>query len=71
MKRNYTFISIIVIFFISTIFSIDAFAGKKKVQLSASETDAEIYIDGKLMGKGNAEVLILSNSCVTVKLWAS
>jgi hypothetical protein len=68
MKRNYTFISIIVIFFISTIFSIDAFAGKKKVQLSASETDAEIYIDGKLMGKGNAEVLILSNSCVTVKV---
>ncbi len=68
MKRNYTFLSIILIFVASTMFSTDAFAGKKKVQLSASETDAEIYIDGKLMGKGNAEVLILSNSCVTVKV---
>jgi len=46
--------------------SFTAMAGKEKVQLSTSETDAEIYIDGKLMGKGNAEVVILSNSCVTV-----
>jgi len=66
MKRNYTLLSIVLVFFVSTIFSVDAFAFKKKVQLSVSEPDAEIYIDGKLMGKGRAEVVILQNSCVTV-----
>ncbi len=68
MKRNYTFLSIVLVFIFSSLISVDAFAGKKKVQLSTSEPDAEIYIDGKLMGKGQAEVLILNNSCVTVKV---
>lgn len=44
-----------------------AFAGKKTVILSTSETDAKIYIDGKLMGNGQAEVVVLSNSCVTIR----
>lgn len=52
----------------SAFFSLDAFAGKKKVQLSVSQQDAEVYIDGKLMGKGQAEVLVLNNSCVTVRI---
>ena len=43
------------------------FAGKKTVILSTSETDAKIYIDGKLMGNGQAEVVVLSNSCVTIR----
>ena len=60
MKRTYTLLSILLIIVLSTTVSLDAFAGKKKVQLSVSETDAEIYIDGKLMGKGNTEVLILT-----------
>ena len=68
MKKNYTLLSLLLIFILSIAFSFDTFAGKKKVQLSISETDAEIYIDGKLMGKGNTEVLILSNSCVTVRV---
>ena len=68
MKINYKILSTVIIFALSTVLSIDAFAGKKTVQLSVSETDAEIYIDGKLMGKGNAQVLILKNSCVTVKV---
>jgi len=68
MKRNYTYLSIVILFTLSTMLSIDAFAGKKAVRLSTSETDAEIYIDGKLMGKGNAEVIVMKNSCVTVKV---
>lgn len=68
MKRNYTLLSIILAFVASTMFSLDAFAGKKKVQFSVSEHDANIYIDGKLMGKGQAEVLILKNSCVSIKV---
>lgn len=68
MKMNYTLLSIILVFVISIVFSFDALAGKKKVQLSISEPDAEIFIDGKLMGKGHVEVLILKNSCVTVRV---
>ena len=43
-------------------------AGKKKVIFSASEPDAQIYIDGKLMGSGQVEVIVLNNSCVTVRV---
>jgi len=43
------------------------FAGKKTILLSTSEPDAEIFIDGKLMGNGQVEVVVLSNSCVTVR----
>ena len=42
-------------------------AGKKTIIFSTSETDAKIFIDGKLMGNGQAEVVVLSNSCVTVR----
>lgn len=65
-RTNYFTIALTLIFFLGSSYSV--FAGKSKVQLSTSETDAEIYIDGKLMGKGNAEVVILSNSCVTVHI---
>lgn len=45
-----------------------AMAGKKSIIFSASESDAKIYIDGKLMGNGQVEVVVMSNSCVTVKV---
>ncbi|MBU2554996.1 MAG: hypothetical protein K9G61_11070 [Bacteroidales bacterium] len=62
------FTGILLTGFLLISFNFSAMAGKEKVQLSTSETDAEIYIDGKLMGKGTAEVVILSNSCVTVHI---
>lgn len=68
MNKNVNLLAILLAFTFTTIFSTEAFAGKKRVKLSASETDAEIYIDGKIMGKGQADVLILKNSCVTVKI---
>lgn len=40
--------------------------GKKKVQVGASETDAEIYVNGKLLGKGSSEVTVPKDDCVTV-----
>ncbi|MCH9660219.1 MAG: hypothetical protein K0U54_04825 [Bacteroidetes bacterium] len=40
--------------------------GKKKVELGTSEGDAEIYINGKLIGKGSAVVTVPSDDCVTV-----
>jgi hypothetical protein len=45
-----------------------AMAGKKKILFSTSEPDAQIYIDGKLMGSGQVEVIVLNNSCVTVRV---
>ena len=44
----------------------DALVGKKKVQVGVSEADAEIHLNGRLVGKGSAEVIVPSNSCVTV-----
>ncbi|AUC82198.1 hypothetical protein [Lacinutrix sp. Bg11-31] len=40
--------------------------GKKKVELGVSESDAEIFINGKLVGKGGTEVTVPKNDCVTV-----
>lgn len=67
-KNQLTLATLLFTFAFSIFFSNDALAGKKIIMLSTSENDAEIYIDGKLMGKGNTEVVVLSNSCVTVKV---
>ncbi len=40
--------------------------GKKKIDLGVSEADAEIHINGRLVGKGNTEVTVPSKACVTV-----
>jgi hypothetical protein len=68
MTKKITFPALLITMLIMLLTPATAFAGKEEVQLSTSETDAEIYIDGKLMGKGSAEVVILSNSCVTVRV---
>ena len=44
----------------------DLYSGKKKVELGTSETDAEIYINGKLVGKGSAVITVPNDDCVTV-----
>jgi hypothetical protein len=45
-----------------------AFAGKKIVKLGVSEPDAKIFIDGKLMGTGQLDIVVLSNSCVNIRV---
>lgn len=40
--------------------------GKKRVQVGVSESDAEIYVNGKLIGKGTTEVTVPKDDCVTV-----
>lgn len=44
----------------------DLYYGKKKIQVSASESDAEIIVNGKTIGKGSAEVLVPKDDCVSV-----
>ena len=44
----------------------DNMVGKRKVELGVSESNAEIYINGKLVGKGSTIVTVPSKDCVTV-----
>ena len=57
-----------VILFTILFFSISAIAGKKEIQFSVSEPDAKIFVDGKLMGTGQLEIIVQSHACVTVKV---
>lgn len=71
MKKILLLLSFIIIGFGTTTatennFEKDAFLGKKKVQIGVSETDAEIYLNGRLVGKGSAEIVVPNDGCVTV-----
>lgn len=44
----------------------DDIVGKKKIELGISESDAEIYVNGKLIGKGSTVITVPSKDCVTV-----
>jgi len=48
--------------------SLSVMAGKKVVRFTCSEPDAKIYVDGKLMGVGQYEVVVQSYTCVVVKV---
>lgn len=40
--------------------------GGKKVEIGCSEPDAQIFVNGKLMGKGSMEIKVPSKSCLTI-----
>jgi len=44
----------------------ETLVGKKKIQLGVSEADAEIHLQGRLVGKGSSEITVPSGGCVTV-----
>ena len=44
------------------------YAGKKVIRLGVSEPDAKISVDGKFMGTGQYDIVILSNSCTNIKV---
>lgn len=48
--------------------SFNSFAGKKVVRFSCSEADAKIFVDGKLMGTGQMEIIVPPYACITVKV---
>lgn len=48
--------------------SFPAIAGKKEVKFSVSEPDAKIYVNNKLVGSGQYEVEVNTNTCVTVRV---
>ena len=59
-------ISFVIIAFVAI--SLTSFAGKKVVRFSCSESDAKIFVDGKLMGNGQLEIIIPSYACIMVKV---
>lgn len=70
MKRKST---ILAIFLMVSLFTFqtgqaadDMVVGKKKIEVGTSESDAEIYVNGKLVGKGSTVVTVPSDDCVTV-----
>jgi len=46
----------------------DAMAAKKKVHFVVSEADAKIFIDGRLMGTGQMDIIVPAYACITVKV---
>lgn len=63
-----TFVKGFLLFLVLTLIGSGAFAGKKIVKLGVSEPDAKIFLDGKLMGSGQLDIVVLSNSCVNIKV---
>jgi len=70
MTKSLNLKSIILLILLTTnlqVFAnLDDFVGKKTIELGASESDAEIFINGKLVGKGSAVVTVPKDDCVTV-----
>lgn len=70
MKTNLNFKTIFLLTLLITTFQVhanfDDLVGKKKIELGASEKDADIYINGKLVGKGSTVVTVPKDDCVTV-----
>lgn len=62
------FAKVFLLFLVLALVSSAAIAGKKVVKLGVSEPDAKIYLDGKLMGSGQLDVVVLSYSCVNIKI---
>ena len=51
----------------NTILLDKSYYGKKKVEVGASEIDAEIYANGKIIGKGSVEITVGNDDCVIVE----
>jgi len=65
---KYLTLKIILSFILIIGISFASFAGKKKVLVSSSEPDAAIYSNGIKVGIGQAEIIVLSKSCVTINI---
>ena len=65
--KNITF-KILLSFILVIGVSFTSMAGKKKVLVSCSESDAAIYSNGIKVGTGQAEVIVLSKSCITITI---
>jgi len=65
---KYITLKILLSFILVVGVSFTSMAGKKKVLISCSESDAAIYSNGIKVGTGQAEIIVLSKSCVTINI---
>ena len=67
MKTKITFTVIMAAIFL-LLNGFDAMAAKKKIRFVVSEPDAKIFVDGKLMGTGQLEIIVPAYACIIVKV---
>lgn len=58
----------LILFVLTLCLSISGLAKNKKVRFSCSEADAKIYVEGKLVGSGQADILVPAYTCLAVKI---
>ncbi len=46
----------------------DVMAAKKKIRFVVSEPDAKIFVDGRMMGTGQLEIIVPAYACIVVKV---
>lgn len=64
-RIKFTFILAALFIFLS---GTDVMAAKKKVHFVVSETDAKIFVDGRMMGSGQIDLIVPAYACVIVKV---
>jgi len=53
---------------LDTSISDNAIVGKKKVVIGVSEVDAEIWVNGRMIAKGNTEIKVVKGACVNISI---
>jgi len=66
--KTKVFITLIGALLLLTAGSFEAFAGKKKINFSVSESDARILVDGTQVATGSAELIVETNQCIKVRV---
>ncbi len=57
-----------IFFILAVILSFSSFAGKKVVKMTVSEADAIIFANNRQVGTGQAEITILTDQCLTIRI---
>jgi hypothetical protein len=53
---------------LDTAISDNSIVGKKKVVIGVSEVDAEIWVNGRMIAKGNTEIKVDKGACVNISI---
>ncbi|MEZ4778324.1 MAG: hypothetical protein R2786_02980 [Flavobacteriaceae bacterium] len=68
MKLKITPLAILVTFFLLSFTGPQALAGSKKVTIGVSQSDAEIWVNGKLVAKGSTEIKVEKDACANISI---
>lgn len=68
MKQRITPLAILFTICLFSFTSPQAIAGGKKVTIGVSQSDAEIWVNGKMIAKGSTEIKVEKDNCVNVSI---